>query len=68
MDDKTKMLVEAVVKGVVAAALVGMVVYTVVTGVSIPDQVMQLVFSVLGVYFGFSAGSSGVKLYKGRKK
>ena len=53
----------AVVKAVIALLLVGVVVYTVVAGVAIPELVMQLVLLVLGVYFGFSA-----KLYRDNAK
>lgn len=53
------LLVEAIGKMVVALLLVGALVYSVVMDRPVPDELMQLVVLVLGVYFGKESVRSG---------
>lgn len=45
----------AIVKSVLAVALVGVVVWSVIAEVAIDDAVLKVILAVLGAYFGFSA-------------
>lgn len=49
------MRVMAIVKGVIAVMLMATVCYTVIVGIELPAMFVQIVFGVLGIYFGFSA-------------
>lgn len=49
------LVVMAVVKGVIAAGLVGSACYSWIVGVEVPPWAVAAIVAVLGVYFGFSA-------------
>lgn len=53
------LLIETVVKAIVAIVLVVAVAYSVVMQVPIPEPIMELIFLIMAVYYGFSAAVTG---------
>ena len=52
---ETELLIMAWTKAAIAVLLVGAGCYCLITGVPLPDHVLEVGLLVLGAYFGFSA-------------